>query len=333
MKHRTGLTSDIIESLKNYTVNLKTESTNIYDKNAVQCIAFTKNNDPIHIGYIEKKNSSLVSELINSYLSYKVKIINISNHKISCEIQFLNLTSENIKIPINKVEIKKNNLDFSKEFTKGNELYFNKDYEDAIECFLECYNHNYDPFLEILQTPPYIGRSANTRQSLAYAVMRRVGGATTQEIMDVSGINTAQRVRSMISEQIRPTLINQFGRDILLTHNQQSYQHKYGSSDGKHNLSGYEIPTHIENSNGELLYKIGYCYYSVEKKNEAFNYFLKSSNYYNADAQYMIGFMYFNGDYVKLDRKKAYSFLKLSALQGLDSAEELLDENYVSEIE
>ena len=360
MKHRSKLTSDILKSLEKYTINLKTEQTNIYDKKAVQCIAFTENDDPIHIGYIEKKKSSIVSELISSYLSYKVKIIKISNHKISCEIAFLNFTSENIE---------KNNLDLSEEFTKGNYFYLNEDFEDALECFIECYNNNYDPFLEITKTPPYIGRSEYTRQSLAYQAMRRVGGSSIQEIMIASGIQTAQRVRSMISEQIRPRLEKEFGRNILITHTQQSYQHKYGSSDGKHNLSGYEIPQNIEKSNGELLYKIGDCYYNAEKKNEAFNFFFKSSSFYSADAeymlgecyywgsgtkenwseaykffmlsanqhnqyaQYMIGFMYFYGNFVELNRKKAYSFLKLSALQGHDYASKLLEQNYISEIE
>lgn len=108
--------------------------------------------------------------------------------------------------------------------------------------------------LAVQDTPNYIGRSANTRQSLAYSVMRREGGATTQEIMNASGIQTAQRVRSMISEQIRPTLISQFGRDILITHNQQHYNHAYNTSQGRYDLNGYEIPLQISNSSDGAVF-------------------------------------------------------------------------------
>ena len=107
--------------------------------------------------------------------------------------------------------------------------------------------NSHNQVLAVQDTPNYIGRSANTRQSLAYSVMRRLGGATTQEIMDASGIQTAQRVRSMISEQIRPNLLSQFGRDILITHNQQHYNHAYNTSQGRYDLNGYEIPLQISN--------------------------------------------------------------------------------------
>jgi len=106
----------------------------------------------------------------------------------------------------------------------------------------------------VQNTPSYIGRSSRTRQSIAYSLMRRVGGATTQEIMDASGIQTAQRVRSMISEQIRPTLVNQFGRDILITHNQQHYNHRYSASQGRYDLNGYEIPLQVNNGSDGAVF-------------------------------------------------------------------------------
>jgi len=106
----------------------------------------------------------------------------------------------------------------------------------------------------VQNTPPYIGRSEYTRQSLAYQVMRRVGGATTQQIMDASGIQTAQRVRSMISEQIRPRLEREFGRDILITHNQQHYNHRYSASQGRYDLNGYEIPLQVNNGSDGAVF-------------------------------------------------------------------------------
>ena len=108
--------------------------------------------------------------------------------------------------------------------------------------------------LAMQDTPHYIGRSSRTRQSIAYSLMRRDGGATVQEIMDASGIQTAQRVRSMISEQIRPNLINQFGRDILITHNQQHYNHAYRSSQGRYDLNGYEIPLQVNNGSDGAVF-------------------------------------------------------------------------------
>jgi len=106
----------------------------------------------------------------------------------------------------------------------------------------------------VQNTPSYIGRSSRTRQSIAYSLMRREGGASTQQIMDASGIQTAQRVRSMISEQIRPTLVNQFGRDILITHNQQHYNHRYSSSQGRYDLNGYEIPLQVNNGSDGAVF-------------------------------------------------------------------------------
>ena len=114
--------------------------------------------------------------------------------------------------------------------------------------------NRHNQVLAVQDTPNYIGRSANTRQSLAYSVMRRLGGATTQEIMDASGIQTAQRVRSMISEQIRPNLLSQFGRDILITHNQQHYNHAYNTSQGRYDLNGYEIPLQISNGSDGAVF-------------------------------------------------------------------------------
>jgi hypothetical protein len=107
---------------------------------------------------------------------------------------------------------------------------------------------------QLINTPEYIGRSSNTRQSLAYSVMRRQGGATVQEIMNASGIQTAQRVRSMISEQIRPNLLRQFNRDVLITHNQQYYNHAYNTSQGRYDLNGYEIPLQVNNGSGGAVF-------------------------------------------------------------------------------
>ena len=115
-------------------------------------------------------------------------------------------------------------------------------------------NARHSQVQSVIDTPDYIGRSYRTRQSIAYQLMRRVGGATTQEIMDATGIQTAQRVRSMISEQIRPVLRQRFGRDILITHNQQHYNHAYSTSQGRYDLNGYEIPLQVNNASGGCVF-------------------------------------------------------------------------------
>tara|TARA_R100000406_G_scaffold47007_1_gene31732 strand:- start:198 stop:1403 length:1206 start_codon:yes stop_codon:yes gene_type:complete len=115
-------------------------------------------------------------------------------------------------------------------------------------------NARHNQVQSVIDTPDYIGRSYRTRQSIAYQLMRRVGGATTQEIMDATGIQTAQRVRSMISEQIRPVLRQRFGRDILITHNQQHYNHAYSTSQGRYDLNGYEIPLQVNNASGGCVF-------------------------------------------------------------------------------
>jgi len=47
---------------------------------------------------------------------------------------------------------------------------------------------------------------------------------------------TAQNIRARFTE-----IRNRIGHDLVVTHNQQTYNHRYGTSRGLHNLGGYQI--------------------------------------------------------------------------------------------
>ena len=89
---------------------------------------------------------------------------------------------------------------------------------------------------EQLTSPSYIGRSANTTKSKVWDFCRVVGGRTVEEIMAHCGINNAQSVRRTISE-IRA---NEAYEPFVVTHNQQVYGVRYGTSSSFSN-NGYEV--------------------------------------------------------------------------------------------
>jgi hypothetical protein len=88
----------------------------------------------------------------------------------------------------------------------------------------------------------------NSRLNIAYRLMRQSGGATVRQIMDATGCQP-QRIRVMVTE-IRQRLDQDLGQGIgqamVLTHTQQHYGHAYGSSNGEHDLNGYEIQHQVD---------------------------------------------------------------------------------------
>ncbi len=89
---------------------------------------------------------------------------------------------------------------------------------------------------QLIDTPecPY-RRSSNIGQ--LYTMARQQGGATVRDMMHQTGME-AQNIRSRFSE-----IRNLVGQDAVLTHAQQHYNHRYGSSNGNYDLGGYEILT------------------------------------------------------------------------------------------
>ena len=95
----------------------------------------------------------------------------------------------------------------------------------------------------INQTPEQIFRRGS-RVAVIYTMARQEGGATTRQLMDATGWD-AQTIRSRFSE-IRA----QLGQQAVITHNQQSYGHTYGSSRDQHDLNGYEIARELQIETG-----------------------------------------------------------------------------------
>jgi|TARA_R100001440_G_scaffold30824_1_gene49238 hypothetical protein len=91
---------------------------------------------------------------------------------------------------------------------------------------------------EELTSPSYIGRSSNTVKSRLWSFCRVAGGRSVQEIMDHCNINNAQSVRRTISEIRAEERYEPF----IVTHNQQEYGIRYGTSNAYSN-NGYEVLT------------------------------------------------------------------------------------------
>ena len=84
------------------------------------------------------------------------------------------------------------------------------------------------------QTPdcPY-RHSSNI--GMLYRSCRIEGGATVRQLINITGMSRDNIVARM--SEIR----NAIGQDAVLTYTQQQYNHRYGTSEGAHDLGGYEI--------------------------------------------------------------------------------------------
>ena len=91
------------------------------------------------------------------------------------------------------------------------------------------------PTLETVQTPIMPHRPAS-RLGITWAMCRRDGGAHVQDIVAATG-SSPERVRQVVSEWRAA-----HGDQAVITHTQQSYGHRYGTSGGAHDQCGYEIP-------------------------------------------------------------------------------------------
>ena len=91
------------------------------------------------------------------------------------------------------------------------------------------------PTLETVQTPIMPHRPAS-RLGITWGMCRRDGGAHVQDIVAATG-STPERVRQVMSEWRA-----RHGDQAVITHTQQSYGHRYGTSGGAHDQCGYEIP-------------------------------------------------------------------------------------------
>ena len=100
------------------------------------------------------------------------------------------------------------------------------------------------------ETTPIMPHRPQSRIGVAWALCRRSGGAHVQEIMAATGW-TADTMRARASEW-RST----HGDQAVITHTQQSYGARYGSTNGAHDQCGYEIPeTYMTGDAGDVTLK------------------------------------------------------------------------------
>ena len=85
-----------------------------------------------------------------------------------------------------------------------------------------------------VETPEMPYRNGS-RIGVMWATIRRDGGATTQQIMNATGWS-ADTIRARVSEMRRS-----HGDAAIVCHTQQTFGHRYGSSNGEHDLNGYEV--------------------------------------------------------------------------------------------
>jgi len=92
----------------------------------------------------------------------------------------------------------------------------------------------------VVSTPEQLFRS-HSRLGLIYTMIRREGGATTQDLVNATGIE-AQSIRARMTEiRNRLSASGVDGQAALVTHTQQAYGNAYGASQGRHDLNGYEV--------------------------------------------------------------------------------------------
>ena len=89
-----------------------------------------------------------------------------------------------------------------------------------------------------------------SRLAVMWDMCRRDGGAHVSDISAATGW-TADTIRARVSEWR-----NTHGDQAVITHTQQAYGHRYGSSNGGHDLNGYEIARQVETTvaGGVALY-------------------------------------------------------------------------------
>ena len=105
------------------------------------------------------------------------------------------------------------------------------------------------PATATVATPDAPHRNGS-RLAVMWGMCRREGGAHVSDISAATGW-TADTIRARVSEWR-----NTHGDQAVITHTQQAYGHRYGSSNGGHDLNGYEIARQVETTvaGGVALY-------------------------------------------------------------------------------
>ncbi|GHT48462.1 hypothetical protein AGMMS49936_10950 [Endomicrobiia bacterium] len=85
-----------------------------------------------------------------------------------------------------------------------------------------------------------------------------------------------------------------------------------------------QIKINAEQGDAEAQYDLGEMYYNGERVKQdykkAFYWFKKAAEHENANAQFHLGAMYSKGEGIEQDYKKAFYWFKKAAEQGIDEA-------------
>ena len=94
-----------------------------------------------------------------------------------------------------------------------------------------------------------------SRLAVMWDMCRRDGGCHVSDLSAATGW-TADTIRARVSEWR-----NAHGDAAIITHTQQAYGHRYGTSNGGHDLNGYEIARQVETTvaGGVALYPENRC--------------------------------------------------------------------------
>ena len=149
-----------------------------------------------------------------------------------------------------------NNIKYTMEFRSHSGSMEMEKLRNWIRFLLNLAYHSIDNRFEqaqsMLQTPNIIARHG-TKAQIVWELARSENGASTQELMNASNIQSAQRIRVMFSEW-RNQLANTFGQNVIETLTQQHYGHRYSTSNGQHDLNGYRIPKEIQGNNNGYIF-------------------------------------------------------------------------------
>lgn len=89
-------------------------------------------------------------------------------------------------------------------------------------------------------TTPVAPYRRGSNMDIIWRACRFEGGAPVRQLMALTGWD-ADTIRPRISEMRQA-----HGHDAVITHTQQSYNHRYGESNGRYDLGGYEVREEYE---------------------------------------------------------------------------------------
>ena len=192
--------------------------------------------------YYAKYPTTTAQAIQNTQADINSLIQSISTERKYSAINLLSLAPNNYS----------NNVKYTMEFRSHSGSMDMPKLRNWIRFLLNLAYHSIDTrFVQaqsMLTTPATIAR-AGSKAQIVWSMARSENGASTQELMNASNIQSAQRIRVMMSEW-RSQLSNSFGQNVIEMLSQQHFGHRYTTSNGRYDLNGYRIPTEIQSGNG-----------------------------------------------------------------------------------